>query len=408
MLEGFELGVESFDGWAAQRRSEQHRLVARALERAGEHLLTNGLAGQAIEAADRLVAIDPFADAGHVLLLRAHGERGDLAAVESAYLSFAESLRSELGVRPSPRYESIYAQVRQRAARPLDAGDVTPPIRSETPQIHFADTSDGAVAYLIVGAHPQTMIVLLGLWSHVETAWEEPTIRSVLLHLARRFRVVLMDRRGVGLSERVGVTQSVSATVEDIEAVRRAVGAKEVWLFGNAVGSMAAIEFAALHADHVRGLVLYAAAARGSWAPDYPWALTLEQLDAWSDRLRANWGHATSLAAFAPSQAGSPAVQAWWARLMRQAMSRNGLPIVLRAFGRMDVRHRLAGVRAPTLILHREGDRIARVGAARYLAQHIAGSTLMVLPGDDHLLTASDVEPVIDEIGRFVDAVSPA
>jgi pimeloyl-ACP methyl ester carboxylesterase len=247
------------------------------------------------------------------------------------------------------------------------------------------------------------LVVLFGIWSHIEIAWDEPSIRGILLRLAQRFRVVLLDRRGVGLSERLAPDQSVPAGVQDLDAVRRAMGADKVWLFGNSVGSMIAIEYAALHADAVQGLVLYSANARGAWAPDYPWAPTAEQLHTWTERLRADWGRPTSLAAFAPSQAEDPAARAWWARLLRQAMSRNSLPVLLREFGRMDVRHRLAQVSAPTLVLQREGDRIVRPGAARFLAEHIPGARLALLPGDDHNLWAGDADAVIDEVERFID-----
>jgi pimeloyl-ACP methyl ester carboxylesterase/DNA-binding SARP family transcriptional activator len=403
VLDGFECGSDRFDEWVAQRRSEQHRLVARALQRVGEQLVDSGQPLLAAEAAARLIAIEPLADAGHALLLRAHAERGDLAALESAYLAFAELLRAELGVRPSPAYEALYEQARLRVTRSVPASTAPPVPSADTPPIRFADTDDGAVAYLEIGSGPQTLVVLFGIWSHIEIAWDEPSIRGILLRLAQRFRVVLLDRRGVGLSERLAPDQSVPAGVQDLDAVRRAMGADKVWLFGNSVGSMIAIEYAALHADAVQGLVLYSANARGAWAPDYPWAPTAEQLHTWTERLRADWGRPTSLAAFAPSQAEDPAARAWWARLLRQAMSRNSLPVLLREFGRMDVRHRLAQVSAPTLVLQREGDRIVRPGAARFLAEHIPGARLALLPGDDHNLWAGDAGAVIDEVERFVD-----
>lgn len=405
VLDGFGFGADGFDEWVAQRRSEQHRLVARALQRAGEQLVDSGQPLLAAEAAARLVAIEPLADAGHALLLRAHAKRGDLAAMESAYLAFAELLRGELGVRPSPAYEALYEEARRRVTRTGPGSRAAFAPAANTPPIRFADTDDGAVAYLEIGTGPQTLVILFGIWSHIEIAWDEPAIRAVLERLAQRFRVVLLDRRGVGLSERLAPEQSVPAGVQDVDAVRRTVGADKVWLFGNSVGSMVAIEYAALHGHSVQGLLLYAANARGAWAPNYPWAPTLAQLGTWTERLRADWGHPTSLAEFAPSQADNPAARAWWARLLRQAMSRNSLPVLLREFGRMDVRHRLPLLRVPTLVLQREGDRIVRPGAARFLAEHIPGAHLKLLPGEDHNLWAGDAGAVIDEVERFVEGV---
>lgn len=402
VLEGFDFGADTFDAWLAQRRSDQHRLVARALQRVGEQLMVSGQPLLAAEAAARLVAIEPLADAGHALLLRAHAQRGDLAAMESAYLSFAELLRGELGVRPSPAYEALYEQARGHVMRVRPSSGAELAATISAPPIRFADTADGAVAYLELGSGPQTMVILFGMWSHVEIAWDEPTIRAVLQRLAQRCRVVLMDRRGVGLSERLALEQSVPAGVEDVDAVRRAVGANKVWLFGNSAGSMIAIEYAALHGEAVEGLMLYAGNARGAWAPDYPWAPTLTQLDTWVERLRSGWGDATSLREFAPSQADDAVARDWWARLLRQSMSRNSLPTLLREFGRMDVRHRLPQLRVPTLVLQREGDHIVRPGAALYLAEHIAGAQLRLLPGQDHNLWAGDVGAVLSEVERFM------
>lgn len=403
ILEGFEFGADTFDAWLQQRRAEQHRLVSRALERTGDQLLDSGQPLLALEAAERLVAIEPLADVGHALFLRAHAERGDLGALESAYLGFAELLRGELGVRPSPAYEALYQNARRQVTHASPSTRTRHAIATDTAPIRFAYTGNDAVAYLELGAGSETMVILFGLWSHIEVAWDEPAIRAVLLRLARRFRVVLMDRRGVGLSERLALEQSVSAGVDDLDAVRCAVGASKVWLFGNSVGSMIAIEYAALHRDLVEGLVLYGASARGTWAPDYPWAPTLAQLDTWVERLRTGWGSASSLAEYAPSQAHDPVARDWWARLMRQAISRNSLPMLLREFGRMDVRHRLSQVRVPTLVLQREGDRITRRGAAQYLADNIAGARLKLLPGEDHNMWAGDAGAVLDEVERFVE-----
>ena len=410
VLDGFTFGADTFDEWLEQRRAEQHRLVARALQRVGEQWLAQGHTNLAADAAARLVALEPLADAGHALLLQAHAQRGDVGALESSYVAFAELLRRELGVRLSPSYEALYASARRHVMQAADAADAVS--RSafvatrSAPSIRFADAQDAAVAYLELGRGPQTMVMLFGLWSHVEVVWEEPSIRAVLERLARRFRVVLMDRRGMGLSDRIASAQSVPAGVDDVDAVRRGVGADKVWLFGSSVGSMVAIEYAAAHPDAVDGLLLYGARARGSWAPDYPWAPRAEQLESWLERLQGNWGGATSLAHFAPSQADDPAARDWWARCMRQAMSRNGLPGLVREYARMDVRDRLAAVRAPTLVLQREGDRITRPGGARYLAEHIRGATLAMLPGVDHNMWAGDVGAVIDEVERFVTAAA--
>ncbi len=402
MLDGFGFGADRFDDWLAERRAELHRLVVRALQRAGEQLVRSGQPVLAIEVGQRLVALDPLADAGHALLLHGHAHSGDLAALESAYLAFADLLRAELGVRPSPAYEALYLDLRRQATQPVPAQSLAS--RSTAvmaPPIRYADADDGAVAYLELGSGPETLVVLFGI-SHLELAWDHPTIRGMLLELSRHRRVVLLDRRGVGLSERLSPDLSTQAGAADIEAVRRAVGADQVWLFGIAAGGMIAIEYAAARRSAVAGLVLYAANARGAWASDYPWPPTAEELQAWAERLRTHWGESKGQADVAPTQAQDPAARDWWARVLRHAVSRNTLPTLVREFARMDVRHHLPQLQVPVLILQREGDRIVPPDTARYLAEHIPHARLCMLPGEDHHLWAGDVAPVVAGIERFL------
>ena len=306
LLHGFDAGSEAFEAWLDGRRAEQERLVMRALSRSAEHLLAAGQPMLAAEAANALIRLEPLADAGHVYRLAAQGQLGDAAGVESAYFACAELLRNELGIKPSAQIEAAYAQARARLAT---APEDEPRGASALPPIRFADTDDGAVAYLELGsraARGGAMVILFGLWSHVEVAWDQPVIRATLDRLARRFHVVLMDRRGVGLSERLTLKQSVETGMADLEAVRRALGVESVWLFANSVGAAFGVEYAVRHRERVRGLLFYSAAARGAWASDYPWAPTPAQLEAWLAKLQTNWGSATSLEQFAPSVAQDP------------------------------------------------------------------------------------------------------
>lgn len=404
VLDGFGLDSDVFNAWLDTRRSEQERLVVRALSRAAEHLCASGQPALAAEAAARLIAIDALADLGHAVLLTARSQLGDAAGVEAAYFACADVLRNELGIRPSACIEAAYADARaqltvlpeQRAARP----SLSPPIR-------FADAVDGSVAYLELGGGDTTLVILFGLWSHLEVAWEEPRIRAVLDRLARSFRVVLVDRRGTGLSDRADQQQSIRAGVEDIDAVRRALGVEQVWLLGNSVGGAIAIEYASVFPTRVQGLMLYGTSARGTWAPDYPWALTEQQQKKWLHELQSSWGGATSLAQFAPSMANDQATRDWWARMLRQSASKNGIPLLLRALGGMDVCARLPALQVPALVLQRKGDFIVREGAARYLATHIPGAQLVLLEGDDHPLWYGDTASVLDEMERFVQAHRP-
>lgn len=405
VLAGFSIDSDAFDQWLAAHRIQHERLVLRALGSVAHHLLQAGEPGLAADAAATIVRLDPFAEAGHALLLQAQAQLGDAGAVESAYFACADLLRTELGIRPSAQIEAAYAAaVARLTAPPQDA----PADRGRMPPVRFAEDADGVVAFLELGS-PQaacgTLVILFGLWSHLEVAWEEPTIRATLQRLAARFRVVLVDRRGIGLSERLAHPQLAASGVQDVEAVRQCLGEERLWLFGNSIGGSVAIQYAATHPQRVHGLVLYAAGTRGTWAPHYPWAMTAAQLSAWQDKIRSSWGQATSLEQFAPSVADDEAARAWWARMLRQAASRNGLVDQLSAFAQVDVCDRLAQITAPTLVIQREGDRIVRAGASRYVSERIAGSRLAMLPGTDHLMWFGDVDAVITQLEQFADGV---
>jgi pimeloyl-ACP methyl ester carboxylesterase len=183
-----------------------------------------------------------------------------------------------------------------------------------------------------------------------------------------------------------------------------ALGEERVWLFGASVGGAIAIAAAAGMPARLAGLVLYGAGARGSRASDYPWAMTGEQLERWLGLLRAGWGEATSLEAFAPEAARDPQVRAWWARMLRSAASQNGVAAILRAFHETDVRALLPALQLPTLVIQREDDRIVRAPAARYIAERIPGATLAMLPGADHWWWHGDADAVLDAIERFIAA----
>jgi pimeloyl-ACP methyl ester carboxylesterase/DNA-binding SARP family transcriptional activator len=402
-LDGFEIDSDTFGDWLAQHRAEHRRLLARALLRLAEQASIRGDGALAVEAAERLIALDPAVDAGYAALIAAQAARRDLAAVESAYFRCADFMRAEFGAAPSPAVESAYSAARARVEGAGDAGatDWTTAATSAV-RIRFAQTSDGAVAYSVHGDSGPTLVVVPGLLSHIEIALEEPRIRRCVERLAERHRVVLVDRRGTGLSERVGVAPTIDSAVEDVAAVVDALDAPDAWLFGASIGGAIAIAAAATMRERLAGLVLYGAGARGSRAPDYPWAMTGVQLQLWLGLLRGGWGGATSLEAFAPSAANDPQVQAWWARMLRSAASQNGLAAILRGFHETDVRDRLPALRMPVLVIQREDDRIVRQGAARYLASQVPQAELVMLPGADHWWWHGDADAVIRAIDEFV------
>jgi pimeloyl-ACP methyl ester carboxylesterase len=262
------------------------------------------------------------------------------------------------------------------------------------------------LAFQTYGAGGIDVLVLPGFVSHVERIWEEPRCRAFLSSLAELGRLIVLDRRGVGLSDRVGSIPSVDATAQDIGTVLDAVGSRRAVLFGTSEGGPACIKFAADRPDRVAGLILFAVLAKGSATPDYPHALQTSQYDSWLQQLVAAWGGPAGIETFAPSLSRDPQTRAWWTGLLRAASSPGAFKGVLEALRDTDVRHLLGRISAPTLVLHRRGDRAVRIGAGRHLASHIAHARFIELEGTDHWVFAGDQHPVLTNIKQFVGGIA--
>ena len=154
------------------------------------------------------------------------------------------------------------------------------------------------------------------------------------------------------------------------------------------------------------GLILFASLAKGSATPDYPHALHAGQYDLWLQQLVASWGGPAGIETFAPSLSGDPQARAWRAGLLRAASGPGAIKGVLEALRDTDVRHLLGRISAPTLVLHRRGDRAVRIGAGRHLASHIAHARFVELDGGDHWIFAGDQQPVLASVKQFIGGLT--
>lgn len=389
-LDGFSAGdCPQFDEWAFFRREALRGRAIQALERVVQEKQAAGDHASAATHAGRLVALDPLSELYARYLIRNLMLGGDRAAAERQFKALTERLRDELEVAPEAETTAL-----------LDAGNAAPPPTQYV--------SGGAVhlAFQTYGKGQTDILILLGFVSHVERAWEDTACRAFLSSLAEMGRLILFDRRGVGLSDRVGFSPSAEATAQDIRTVLDAVGSSRVVLFGASEGGPACIRFAADHPDRVAGLILFDSLAKGSFAPDYPHALHAAQFDAWLRQIVSAWGGPAGIEAFAPSLAGDPKARAWWAGLLRAASSPGAIKGVLEALRDSDVRHLLGRIAVPTLVLHRRGDRAVRFGAGRHLADHIPQARFIELDGADHWAFAGDRQSVLDSIRPFIGEIA--
>lgn len=241
-----------------------------------------------------------------------------------------------------------------------------------------------------------------GWLTNIEYAWASPEYARFLTNLSRFCRLIFFDKRGTGMSDRDVGVPTLEDRTEDIKAVLDAVGSQRASLLGVSEGGNMVSLFAATHPERVDALVLYGCFARREWAPDYPWGETRESFETHIASLLENWGKPFKLDNGAPSVAGDPAVQEWFAAYLRFSASPRAAERLTRLNFEIDIREILPVIQVPTLVLHREGDRWTQVDEARYLADRIPGAEFRVLPGEDHIPQYGDQEGLIGEIQEFL------
>jgi class 3 adenylate cyclase/pimeloyl-ACP methyl ester carboxylesterase len=276
------------------------------------------------------------------------------------------------------------------------------------PEIAYARSRGLNVAYAVVGDAPLDVVFVPGFVSHLEASLEFAPIQRAIRRLNRFARVISFDKPGTGLSDPVEGAPTLEERMEDLTAVLDAVGVERAALFGASEGAPMSALFAATHVDRVTSLVMYGSYARGSWAEDYPWAPTPEQVSAGVALIEEGWGQGLWLGAFAPSFAADPRLVRWWARYERQAASPAMAKAISRLATEVDIREVLPVISVPTLVLHRTGDVSWPVGGARFIAERISGAKLVELEGIDHFPFAGDVDALIDEVEEFLTGVRPA
>ncbi len=273
------------------------------------------------------------------------------------------------------------------------------------PTTRYARCGDVHIAYQVTGEGPLDLVLVPGWVSHVEYAWEEPSYASFLRRLTSFARLILLDRRGTGLSDRIGELPSLEERMDDVRAVMDAAGSERAALFGLSEGGPMCMMFAATYPARTSALILYGTFARLARAPDYPIGLSSEAAEKFLERIEQAWGTGFSADQFAPNLAHDETFRRSWARMERFAVSPAGIKALMRNLYGTDARHVLSAIRSPTLILHRVGDRIARVEGARYFAERIQGAKYLELPGSDHLPFVGDTEAILGEVQEFLTGV---
>ncbi len=269
------------------------------------------------------------------------------------------------------------------------------------PETRYARSGEINIAYQVVGDGPLDLVFVPGFISHLDLQWADPRIARFLDKLASFSRLILFDKRGTGLSDPVAAPAPLEDRMDDVRAVMDAAGSERAALFGLSEGGPMSILFAATYPERTRALILCGTFATGSLDPDdHPGGQ--RWVDSF-DRIRGtleHWGEGQTLALMAPSAQGERE------RIGRGIFERSSAsPQMARTLMDMvietDVRDLLPSIRVPTLVLHREEEFIP-VESAHYMAEHIPGARLIVLPGADHIPFYGDADGYAEEIEEFL------
>jgi len=280
----------------------------------------------------------------------------------------------------------------------------------EIPDIRYARSGDVSIAYQVFGDGPDH--VLIRLWAgDLSSMWEQPLLARYFTRMADFSRVMIFDKRGMGMSDRAREVPTLEARMDDVRAVMDAAGSESAMLSGGGEGARMTALFAATYPERVSAVAFVNPSARGLWSPDYPWAhteaewrrLLRDVADGWgtqefSDRL---------LHEQAPSVADDESFRAWWVTYLRRSLSPGAAVAFYRMMMESDVSDVLPLVRAPALVFHRDDER----GPAEYFADRIPHSHRIELPGlrDDHQwVRPESVEIVFRETEKLIAKVGHA
>jgi class 3 adenylate cyclase len=267
-------------------------------------------------------------------------------------------------------------------------------------QTKYAKSGDVHIAYRVFGDGPRDILLVPGTLSHVELYWELPANEYILKRLTSFARVIVFDKRGQGLSDRVA-EQSLEERIGDVRAVLDAAESKRTAVFAWSEGGPMSLMFAATYPERSSALVLFGCFAS---MKAEPWALSQERFNQFLAAVDAHWGEGILVPINAPSMRENKAFVQWFGRLERAASSPGGILALFRADYENDARHLLSSIQVPTLILHRKDDSTIPVACGRDMAQRIPGAKYVELPGEDHLLQALEpdlLDRLLDEIEEF-------
>jgi pimeloyl-ACP methyl ester carboxylesterase len=272
------------------------------------------------------------------------------------------------------------------------------------PETRYARSGNVSVAYQVVGDGPFDLVYVPGFVSHVELRWTVPSFARGLYEVAAFSRLILFDKRGTGMSDRVSGAPTLEARMDDLRAVMDAAGSHRAAIFGVAEGAPMSLLFAATYPDRVAALVLRSPFPRTLWAPDYPWGHSEEEYRQQVERELRLYGPRAEAEAQVRGlteweDADIPAIVDY----LRWCASPGALEALAAMNREIDVRHVLPAIHVPTLILHGSLDAVVPAEAAQWMASRIPGARYVEVEGAGHLHFGKETGSINAEVRAFLE-----
>ena len=266
------------------------------------------------------------------------------------------------------------------------------------PTTRYTKSGDVHLAYQVFGEGPVNYVFVPGFISQIENYWDEPGFARWLRRLGSFARVVMFDKRGTGLSDRLSDLPGMDLRMEDVSVVMDAAGIDRAAVFGISEGGSLASLFAAHHPERCQALILY-----GAFASFKSWFPTEESLEELFQYIDTNWGSGASIPMFAPSMADDPTFMQWWGKFERLGATPGDAITIMRMNSQIDITDVVSTIQVPTLVIHRTDDVTVDVEGGRTLAELIPNAKYVEYPGADHLWWLDNYgDRMLEEMEEFL------
>ena len=276
------------------------------------------------------------------------------------------------------------------------------------PTTQYTKSGSINIAYQVFGSGSRDLVYIPGWISNIDLMWACPELVHFLLELGKVARVILFDKRGTGLSDRIVEFSTLEERMDDIRAVMDAVGSEKAVLFGHSEGGSVSALFAATYPERTISLITFGIFAKRRYSPDYPWAPTDEERQVVYDMIENSWGSGDmDLASLAPSKANDKSFMDWLASYFRSGASPSAALILTKLNTQVDIIDILSSIKVPTLIMQRTHDIDVKIEEGKFISERIRNSKFVEFDGNDHLFWAGNSEEVLNEMRDFLKIVDP-